>query len=81
MPPKAKPSKALTEDQILQLKSAFDYFDSDKSGSLDSAEMIRALKIMGIPVHGKSEIQKIKDLGQPGTGKMEFKAWCAYMVP
>jgi hypothetical protein len=39
------------------------------------------LKIMGIPVHGKSEIQKIKALGQPGTGKMELKAWCTYMIP
>ena len=40
----------LTEDQRLEIKEAFEIFDSDKSGSIDKHELRVAMRAMGFDV-------------------------------
>ena len=38
----------LTEDEVLEIREAFDLFDTDKSGEIDVAELKQALMNLGI---------------------------------
>ncbi|KAK8863955.1 Centrin-3 [Tritrichomonas musculus] len=65
----------LTEDQRLEIKEAFDIFDSDKSGSIDRHELRVAMRAMGFEV-SKQEIMEIMDAKDPdGTGAINFAAF------
>lgn len=66
------PRVELTEDQRLEIKEAFDIFDSDKSGSIDRHELRVAMRAMGFEV-SKQEIMEIMDAKDPeGTGAIKF---------
>ena len=73
---RGRPSRVeLTEDQRLEIKEAFDIFDSDKSGSIDRHELRVAMRAMGFEV-SKQEIMEIMDAKDPdGTGAINFAAF------
>lgn len=65
----------LTDEQKLEIKEAFDLFDTDKDGALDYHELKVAMRALGFDVK-KPEVLKIlreyeKDSG-PGAGLIEF---------
>ena len=65
----------LTEDQRLEIKEAFDIFDSDKSGSIDKHELRVAMRAMGFDV-SKNEILEIMEAKDPdNTGSINFAAF------
>lgn len=65
----------LTEDQRLEIKEAFDIFDSDKSGTIDRHELRVAMRAMGFDV-SKNEILEIMDAKDPdNTGSINFAAF------
>lgn len=65
----------LTEDQRLEIKEAFDVFDSDKSGTIDRHELRVALRAMGFDV-SKNEILEIMDSKDPdNTGSINLQAF------
>ena len=73
--PGRTPRVELTEDQRLEIKEAFDIFDSDKSGSIDRHELRVAMRAMGFDV-SKNEIMEIMDAKDPdGTGAINFAAF------
>jgi centrin-3 len=70
-----QPRVELTEDQRLEIKEAFDIFDSDKSGSIDRHELRVAMRAMGFDV-SKSEIIEIMEQKDPdNTGTIKFAAF------
>jgi centrin-3 len=70
-----QPRVELTEDQRLEIKDAFDIFDSDKSGSIDRHELRVAMRAMGFDV-SKSEILEIMEQKDPdNTGTIKFAAF------
>ncbi|MCQ2820641.1 MAG: hypothetical protein MJ252_25525 [archaeon] len=46
--PKNYEKNGLTEDEVMEIKEAFDLFDSNKSGSIDTEELKQALNSLGI---------------------------------
>jgi centrin-3 len=70
-----QPRVDLTEDQRLEIKEAFDIFDSDKSGSIDRHELRVAMRAMGFDV-SKQEILDIMEAKDPdNTGSIKFAAF------
>lgn len=71
----ATPKTPLTEDQQLEIREAFDIFDSNKSGSIDRHELRVALRAMGFDA-SKDEINRImKDKDPRNAGSINFDAF------
>eukprot|EP00746_Dinoflagellata_sp_MGD_P150952 gnl/MRDRNA2_/MRDRNA2_82695_c0_seq1.p1 gnl/MRDRNA2_/MRDRNA2_82695_c0~~gnl/MRDRNA2_/MRDRNA2_82695_c0_seq1.p1 ORF type:complete len:190 (+),score=71.13 gnl/MRDRNA2_/MRDRNA2_82695_c0_seq1:80-571(+) len=70
--PKAKKPTELTETQKVEIKEAFELFDTDGSGSIASGELKVAMKALGFePKPG--EIEKlIHSVDDDGDGEMDY---------
>merc|ERR1711977_817442 len=70
--PKAKKPTELTEQQKVEIKEAFELFDTDGSGSIASGELKVAMKALGFePKPG--EIEKlIHSVDDDGDGEMDY---------
>ena len=67
-----KKQKELTEEQKQEIKEAFDLFDTDGSGSIDSKELKVAMRALGFEPK-KEEIQKmISDVDDDGSVKWQI---------
>ncbi len=53
-----KQKKQLTEEQLLEVKEAFNVFDSEQSGGLDARELKAALSALNVKI-SKDEIRQI----------------------
>lgn len=70
----------LTQRQLTDLKRAFDRFDTDKSGSIDAAELAFILKALGqTPTQGEL-LDMLNEVDQDGNGTIEFDEFCRMMV-
>ncbi|KAK9875554.1 hypothetical protein WA026_009362 [Henosepilachna vigintioctopunctata] len=62
----------LTEDQKTDIKEAFDLFDNDNCGKIDSKDLKVALRALGFEPK-KEEIKKmISEIDKDSTGKINF---------
>ena len=62
----------LTDDQKLEIKEAFELFDTDKDHCLDYHELKVAMRALGFDMK-KAEVLKIlRDHDKSGHGVMEF---------
>ena len=74
----------LTDEQKQEIKEAFDLFDTDGSGSIDSKELKVAMRALGFEPK-KEEIQKmISDVDDDGSGTIEslsssYKFTCLFL--
>ena len=60
-------------DQVLQLKKAFDAFDSEKKGAISSETTGQILRMMGVKV-SSDELQAIMDdVDLDKSGQLEFE--------
>jgi len=73
-PPGARPGaiEALSASQMDQLRVAFDNFDLDSSGDIDSEEIVGAMSNMGVKVTLAEATKMIKEVDQDGDGKLNF---------
>eukprot|EP00427_Karlodinium_veneficum_P016036 CAMPEP_0169136430 /NCGR_PEP_ID=MMETSP1015-20121227/40957_1 /TAXON_ID=342587 /ORGANISM="Karlodinium micrum, Strain CCMP2283" /LENGTH=185 /DNA_ID=CAMNT_0009201119 /DNA_START=74 /DNA_END=629 /DNA_ORIENTATION=+ len=75
-----KKQKELTEEQKQEIKEAFDLFDTDGSGSIDSKELKVAMRALGFEPK-KEEIQKmISDVDDDGSGTIEYEEFLKMMT-
>ncbi len=70
----------LTDDDVLEIKEAFDIFDVDKSGSISKEELKQALKNLGIDAKNQTLQNMITDLDADGSGKIEFDEFIKMMT-
>jgi centrin-1 len=62
----------LTEEEVLEIKEAFDLFDTDGGGSIDPKELKAAMTSLGFESKNATIYQMIADLDADGTGQIEF---------
>jgi centrin-1 len=70
----------LTEDEVLEIKEAFDLFDSDKSGEIDTEELKQALKNLGIDAKNQTLQNMMADLDKDNSGKIDFDEFIDMMT-
>eukprot|EP00967_Tisochrysis_lutea_P075947 scaffold102533_cov30-Tisochrysis_lutea.AAC.1 len=70
----------LTEEQVEEIREAFNLFDTDHSGSIDYRELKAAMRALGFEVK-KEELRKmITDIDADGSGQIEFPEFLEMMT-
>src|ERR1041384_6329202 len=78
--PKMYEKPGLTEDEILEIKEAFDLFDTDGGGSIDPKELKTAMVSLGFEAKNQTIYQMISDLDADGSGAIDFKEFLDMMT-
>merc|ERR1712178_154913 len=70
----------LTQDQVEEIKEAFDLFDTDGSGSIDVNELKVAMKALGMDAKSEEIRKLINDIDSDGDGTIDFDEFLAMMT-
>merc|ERR1719197_91525 len=62
----------LTEDEIDEIREAFNLFDTDGSGMIDPRELKAAMQSLGFESKNPTIFQMIADLDREGQGHIDF---------
>ena len=69
----------ITSDQLTEFKEAFDEFDQDKGGTIDSSELVAVFRSLGI----EPSDQELRDImlaaDKDGTGSINFTEFIVLM--
>eukprot|EP00095_Tigriopus_kingsejongensis_P006981 maker-scaffold641_size121017-snap-gene-0.21 protein:Tk06981 transcript:maker-scaffold641_size121017-snap-gene-0.21-mRNA-1 annotation:"Calmodulin" len=76
--PSASPPE-LTEEQIAELKQAFNEFDNDGSGTITTKELGYAMRAMGMNPTEQELLDLINEFDTDGSGQIEFPEFCNMM--
>merc|ERR1712075_19494 len=77
---KKKSKGGLSEEQIEEIREAFNLFDADNSGAIDVRELKAAMRALGFEVK-KEELKKmISDIDNDGNGSIEFAEFLEMMT-
>jgi centrin-1 len=75
--PQAKRGKAaLNEEQLEELREAFNLFDTDHSGAVDAREMKAAMRALGFDVKKEQVRQMLTDIGKDAADTIDFDEFC-----
>merc|ERR1712066_166576 len=75
----AKKGGGLSDEQIEEMREAFNLFDTDHSGSIDYRELKAAMRALGF--EEKEELRKmITDIDADGSGQIEFPEFLEMMT-
>merc|ERR1712187_317316 len=87
MPPKkavaAAPSggaKKLTEEQIGQITQAFELFDPDGSGTIETQELKIAMRALGFEPKQEEIDKMVRDVDDDGSGSVDFPEFLDMMA-
>lgn len=70
----------LTEDEVEEIKEAFDLFDTDGSGSIDPKELKAAMSSLGFEAKNQTIYQMITDLDKNKSGNIDFDEFLDMMT-
>jgi centrin-1 len=70
----------LTEDEVLEIKEAFDLFDTDGSGTISTEELRKALQNLGIDARNQTLLNMMADLDKDKSGSIEFDEFISMMT-
>ena len=70
----------LTEDEVEEIKEAFDLFDTDGSGSIDPKELRAAMQSLGFEAKNQTIYQMINDLDKNKSGNIDFEEFLDMMT-
>merc|ERR1712146_124266 len=76
---KKKAKGGLTEEQIEEIREAFNLFDADNSGAIDVRELKAAMRALGFEVK-KEELKKMISDINDGNGSIEFQEFLEMMT-
>merc|ERR1712194_241902 len=62
----------LGEEQVMEIKDAFDLFDKDRSGEITIGEMLDAMRSLGYDTEHGEAAEHVKNLDKDGSGALEF---------
>jgi centrin-1 len=72
--------QGLTEEEVNEIKEAFDLFDTDKSGEIDAEELKQALKNLGIDAKNQTLQNMLADLDSNNSGSIDFDEFINMMT-
>ena len=78
--PKKYEQNGLTEDEVLEIKEAFDLFDSDHSGTIDTEELKQALSNLGIDAKNQTLQNMMNDIDKNQSGTIDFDEFIQMMT-
>ncbi|KAI9007058.1 Centrin-1 [Gaertneriomyces sp. JEL0708] len=79
-PRNAPKSATLTQEQKQEIREAFDLFDTDGSGTIDTKELKVAMRALGFDPK-KDELKKmIQEVDKQGTGTIDFNDFLNLMT-
>ena len=78
--PKSYVKNGLTEDEVMEIKEAFDLFDTDHSGEIDTSELKQALSNLGIDAKHQTLQNMIKDVDKSASGTIDFDEFIEMMT-
>jgi len=70
----------LTEDEIEEIKEAFDLFDTDGSGHIDPKELKAAMQSLGFESKSQTIFQMIADLDKNANKQLDFEEFLDLMT-
>jgi centrin-1 len=70
----------LTEDEVLEIKEAFDLFDTDGSGTISTEELRKALQNLGIDARNQTLLNMMSDLDKDRSGAIDFDEFISMMT-
>merc|ERR1712072_355010 len=63
----------ITDEQMAEFKEAFELFDTDKSGSIDSSELDFAMRALGFEPTGQEVADMLSKTDEDGNGTVQFQ--------
>merc|ERR1712028_200892 len=75
-----KKTGALSEEQIDEIREAFNLFDGDQSGAIDVRELKAAMRSLGFEVKNEELKKMASDIDGDGNGTIDFAEFLAMMT-
>merc|ERR1712199_138925 len=80
MPARSKKKGGLTEEQLDEIREAFNLFDGDQSGAIDVRELKAAMRALGFEVKNEELKKMVSDVDNDGNGTIEFAEFLQMMT-
>merc|ERR1711939_1170521 len=77
---KASELKQLTDEQKAELREAFDLFDTDGSGAVDSSELHTAMKALGFEPKKEEIAKMVREMDKDGDATVDFEEFCIMLA-
>merc|ERR1711970_874592 len=75
-----KKAGQLSEEQLDEIREAFNLFDSDASGAIDVRELKAAMRALGFEVKNEELKKMVSDVDNDGNGTIEFTEFLSMMT-
>eukprot|EP00386_Alphamonas_edax_P015879 GDKI01048515.1.p1 GENE.GDKI01048515.1~~GDKI01048515.1.p1 ORF type:complete len:181 (+),score=56.69 GDKI01048515.1:67-609(+) len=82
-PPRTRAPKrktGLSEEQLEELREAFNLFDTDHSGAIDSRELKAAMRALGFDVKKEQVRKMLQEIGKDPNSTVNFEEFCELMA-
>ena len=70
----------LSEEEIEEIREAFNLFDTDGSGTIDPKELKAAMQSLGFEAKNATIYQMIGDIDKDGSGSIDFEEFLDMMT-
>ena len=85
MPPRGRAGgkskkPGLSEEQIEEIREAFNLFDTDHSGNIDYRELKAAMRALGFDVKKQEVLNLMKEYDREGAGQIEYHDFLEIMT-
>merc|ERR1712094_83920 len=75
-----KKAGQLSEEQMDEIREAFNLFDGDQSGAIDVRELKAATRALGFEVKNEELKKMVSDVDNDGNGTIEFVEFLGMMT-
>merc|ERR1712098_858709 len=76
----AKKKGGLSEEQMDEIREAFNLFDGDQSGAIDVRELKAAMRALGFEIKNEELKKMVTDIDNDGNGTIEFGEFLEMMT-
>ena len=71
----------IDSEQMEELKEAFQLFDTNHSGSIDSREFKAAMRALGFPIKKIDVVRHFKEIPKDISDALTFDEFCQIVAP